>query len=68
MQQMIVRPANMKPTIGLGKTTAYAKINPESASYDPTFPKPIRLSTRCVGWRLDELQAWAKQCQRAGGQ
>lgn len=68
MQPMIVRPANLKPAVGIGKTLAYAKINPESSSYDPTFPKPVKLSTRCVGWRLDELQAWIEQRQRAGGQ
>lgn len=68
MEPIIVRPTKMKPAVGIGKTLAYAKNNPESASYDPTFPKPIRLSPRCVGWRLDELQAWVQGCQRTGGQ
>ena len=24
---------------------------------DPTFPKPIKFSTRCVGWRVSDLDA-----------
>ena len=64
MQQMIVRPASMKPVIGIGKTLAYAKINPESASYDPTFPKPISYGKTAngrnssVGWIEAEIDAW----------
>ena len=27
---------------------------------DPTFPHPVRLSTRCVRWRKAEVEAWAQ--------
>ena len=26
-----------------------------------TFPKPVRLSRRCVAWRETEIQAWIAQ-------
>lgn len=26
-----------------------------------TFPKPIRLSSRCVVWRESEIQAWIRR-------
>jgi len=25
------------------------------------FPKPVRLSTRCVGWPADEVDAWLRE-------
>ncbi len=43
---------------GLGKTAVYERLNSESQSYDPTFPKPVVLSPRCVRWRSDEVKAW----------
>lgn len=27
---------------------------------DPTFPKPVKLSARCVRWRLADLEAWER--------
>ncbi len=43
---------------GIGKTLLYEKLNPASEKYDPSFPKPVVLSTRCVRWRSDEVLAW----------
>ena len=63
---MIVRPANLKATVGIGKTLAYAKINPASDRYDPAFPKPVKLSTGCVGWLSSDLQAWLESLREGG--
>ena len=54
---------------GLGKTSIYEKLNPASEKYDPSFPKPVVLSTRCVRWRSDEIQAWmdARSADREAG-
>lgn len=30
----------------------------QQAQTDPTFPKPVQLSTRRVGWLTSELDAW----------
>ena len=30
------------------------------AESDPTFPKPVKLSPRCVRWKLADLEAWGK--------
>lgn len=68
LQSLIVRPSNLKATVGIGKTHAYAKINPKSPAYDPAFPKPVRLSARSVGWRIDDLKAWLDARQRGGDQ
>jgi prophage regulatory protein len=67
MQKFIVRPAEIKAVTGISRTSAYCKINPKSHSYDVTFPKPIRLGAKSVGWRIDELQAWLESRSRGGG-
>lgn len=56
-------------TTGLGKTSVYERLNEESANYDPSFPKPVVLSPRCVRWRSDEVQAWmdARSADRDAG-
>lgn len=30
----------------------------------PDFPSAVRLSARCVRWRLDELETWAQSLPR----
>lgn len=39
------------------------------AESDPDFPRKIVLSSRCVGWRRESLEAWlrAKEIEAAGG-
>ena len=42
----------------LGRSSVYARINPNNPSYDPSFPKPIRLSTgsgRAIAWVASEV-------------
>jgi prophage regulatory protein len=58
----------MKPTTvytGVGRSSIYEKLNPNSKYFDPTFPKPIKLGTRAVGFRLSELQQWVESRERA---
>lgn len=54
---------------GIGKTLMYEKLNPDSEKYDPSFPKPVVLSPRCVRWRSDEVQEWmdARSADRDAG-
>ena len=71
MQQQINRtaPAIMRPKdacayLGFGRTKLH-----ELHETDPTFPRKIRFSTRVVGWRKVDLDAWlerkAKQARGA---
>jgi prophage regulatory protein len=66
MQNLIVRPSDLKAAIGLDRTSAYRKINPKSKFYDPTFPRQIKIGPRAVGWKLDELRAWLESRARGG--
>lgn len=51
-------PAVMKET-GLGRTTIYRMIS------ERAFPAPFRLTTRAVGWRRAEIEAWSQTRTRA---
>jgi prophage regulatory protein len=39
-------------------SSLYERFNSKSARYDPTFPTPIRLGVRAVGWIEAEVDAW----------
>lgn len=43
---------------GVSRSVIYEKINEKSKRYDPTFPKPIKLSLNTVGWFEHELIQW----------
>jgi len=43
---------------GVSRSVIYEKLNEKSKSYDPYFPKPIKLSSNAVGWFKHELVDW----------
>lgn len=50
----ILRRPEVEKVTGLCRSTIYAKME------DGTFPKPIKLSERSVGWLEHEVQEWLK--------
>ena len=58
---VILRRKQLEARIGLGRSSIYDRINPESRYYDPTFPKPIKLGSGKnppVGFIEAEVNAW----------
>ena len=49
--RMLRRPA-VETITGLSRSTIYAMMA------EGTFPKPVRLGKRAVGWPEDVIQAW----------
>lgn len=45
--------------LGLSKTTIWTR-----SATDPDFPKPVKLTSQCTGWRADEVQAWIESRER----
>jgi prophage regulatory protein len=66
MQNLIIRPRDLKAAIGLDRSQCYRKTNPKSKFYDPTFPRQVKIGERAVGWKLDELRAWLESRARGG--
>lgn len=56
----ILRRKQVEQRLGLSRATIYARMNPRSrpGEYDPTFPKPIALGRKAVGWVESEIDAW----------
>lgn len=57
----ILRRKQVEARTGLSRSTIYAKLrhNPKRPSdYDPTFPKPISVGAKAVGWIESELDGW----------
>jgi prophage regulatory protein len=65
----ILRRKQVEARTGLTRSTIYAKLkrNPKRPSeYDPTFPRPVAIGARAVGWVEDEVVAWiAGQIQKS---
>ncbi|MFP6819548.1 helix-turn-helix transcriptional regulator [Acinetobacter bereziniae] len=52
---------NIKEVIlftSISRAKIYEMINASSKYYDPTFPKPVRLSESRIGWVALEVHQW----------
>ncbi len=52
---------NLKEVIqftSISRAKIYEMINVDSKYYDPSFPKPIRLSESRIGWVALEVHEW----------
>jgi len=57
----IIRGPQVQTCTGLGRSTIYDKLDPESSSFDPTFPKQVSIGLRAVGWVEAEIEAWIQR-------
>lgn len=51
---MILRLPTVLQRTGLSRSTLYRKIS------EGTFPRQIKLSQRCAGWRSSAINAWLR--------
>lgn len=52
---------NIKEVIlftSISRAKIYEMINADSKYFDPTFPKPVRLSEFRIGWSAWEVNQW----------
>ncbi len=57
----IIRRKQVEARTGLSRSSIYARLrhNPKRPSdYDPTFPKPVSVGAKAVGWIEAEVNAW----------
>lgn len=57
----IIRRAQLEKKLGLSRSTIYAKLKPNPkrpSDYDPTFPRPIPIGAKAVGWILEDVDIW----------
>lgn len=51
----ILRMKDLRPLVGLAPSSIYEQVKAG------TFPKPIKLAPRSVGWLAAEVQAWVEE-------
>ena len=55
MANTILRLPAVKATTGLSRSTIYLRVT------EGTFPKPVGLGSRAVGWLEAEIQDWVQR-------
>ena len=61
MATIILRRKQVEACTGLSRSSIYAKLrhNPKRPrDYDPTFPKPVSIGAKSVGWVEAEIDTW----------
>ncbi len=65
----ILRRKQVEARTGLSRSSIYARLrhNPKRpGDYDPTFPKPVAVGHKAVGWLEHEVENWiAAQVQKS---
>jgi prophage regulatory protein len=57
----ILRRKQVEARTGLSRSTIYSKIKhnlKRPGDFDPTFPKPISIGAKAVGWIEAEVDTW----------
>lgn len=60
----IIKGTEVSRRFCIGRTALYEKCKPGSPYYDPSFPLPVALGNRAVGWYEHELEQWARNRPR----
>lgn len=50
----ILRLPSVIERTGLSRSTVYRKVQAR------TFPKPLKISERCIGWRESDVESWLR--------
>lgn len=57
----IIRRRQVEARTGLSRSAIYSRLKPNPkrpGDYDPTFPKPVQLGAKSVGWVESEVEDW----------
>jgi len=54
----VIRIPEVTKKCGFSRSVIYGKLSEKSPNYDPSFPKPIKLSSNAVGWFEHEIIQW----------
>lgn len=57
----IIRLPELKKLSGLSRSSIYARLNRASKFFDETFPRPVPLGARAVGFSRREVEKWISE-------
>lgn len=55
---VILRRKQVEAKTGLSRSSIYDRLNPKASSYDASFPAPVSLGEKAVGWIESEIDQW----------
>ncbi len=58
IKPLTYRGVELDKLLGISKSTRHAWQDPKSPHYDSSWPVPIKLSSRSVGYLVTEVEAW----------
>jgi len=58
MHHKVLRRREVETRTGLSRSSIYTKLDPKSRYHDPTFPRPISLGIRSIGWIDSAIDQW----------
>ena len=61
----LLRRTEVEARTKLSRAALYAKLSPNDASFDPSFPVPIRISACSIRWIEEEIDSWIESRPRA---
>jgi len=56
--QRLLRRKQVEQSLGLSRSTIYARLDPKSRHYDPDFPTPIKLGATSIAFVESEVQEY----------
>ncbi len=62
----VLRMKSAVKMLGISRSSIYNKLTPRHPSFDPSFPRPISLGHRSIGWRVADLNKWV--CSKSVGE
>lgn len=54
----VLRLKQVQEKTGLGRSTIYDRLNPRSARFDNSFPRPFKIGLSAVGWLESGIDEW----------
>lgn len=54
----VIRRRELEKKLGISRSGIYARISNKSPNFDPSFPRPISIGARAVGWIEAEVDEW----------
>ncbi|PTS73914.1 hypothetical protein DBR33_07710 [Stenotrophomonas sp. HMWF022] len=56
----LIRRQELEHRTGFRRSTIYAALKPGNKRFDPSFPRPVRLSAGAVAWVESEVDDWIR--------
>ena len=54
----LLRRKQLEQSLGLSRSTIYARLDPKSPHHDPAFPKPIKIGATSIAFVESEVQEY----------